>query len=108
MVPSIEAWLIADHKTFAARLGVSEGKLVDQPEALKDPKAEVLLLARQSSRNSVKTDLLPRKNSGLRVGPGYANFLIGFVESEWDPKRAAVRAPSLARALSRTAELLCR
>jgi hypothetical protein len=101
VVPSIEAWLMADREMLAKLLGISVGKVTERPEQLQDAKLEMLRLAQSSPRSAIQRSFLPKPSSGRREGPEYASRLIEFIEESWDPVRAAENAPSLSKALMR-------
>lgn len=103
-VRAVEAWLIADRERFARFLGVRQGALPHDPDAVDDPKQLVVDLARQSSRSDVRADLVPRAGSGRKVGQAYASRMIEFAESRWRPPLAAQASDSLSRCRSRLAE----
>lgn len=106
VVPAIEAWLLADREAFAKEIGVAVSRIADTPEQFGDVKGAVIALARQSKRRDIQKDLLPRKGSRRNEGPGYAQFLTSFIDTEWSPPRAKAGAPSLARAMDRLSRLL--
>lgn len=94
-----EAWILADRERAAAWLGVSEARMPRDPDALADPKQELINLARQSRRRHVKDDLVPKTGSTARIGPGYVGSFVGFVAQHWRPEIAARTSDSLARCL---------
>lgn len=106
VIPAIEAWLMADRDAFAQQLGVAASRVPEKPEALRDAKGALLALASKSNLREVRSDLLPRHESGRSVGPGYALFLINFIETSWSPRRAKTAAPSLNRTVERLSHLL--
>ncbi len=98
-VRAVEAWLLADAERVAAFLAVARGTVPADPEALDNPKAAMVALARASRRKEVREDMVPQDGSGRRVGPAYASRLIEFAASSWRPEVAAQRADSLRRAI---------
>lgn len=101
-VREIEAWLLADIERMAHFLGVPKSKLPATPDMIVDPKQELIALARLSQKRTIREDLVPRPNSGRRVGPAYTSRLSEFVADEkngWRPEKAAERSDSLARCL---------
>jgi hypothetical protein len=102
-VRAVEAWLLADRERIAEFLRVHPAQVPADPESLPDPKNALIDLARQSRSSRVRADLVPRPESGRRVGPLYASRLAAFVqdgESGWRPEiAAAAAADSLARCL---------
>jgi hypothetical protein len=105
-VREIEAWLLADHVSLPAFLGVPPTSLPLDPEAVSDPKRCLVDLARRSRRRDVREDMVPRPGSGRSVGPAYASRLIEFAAHAWRPEVAARRSDSLRRCRDRIAELV--
>ena len=102
VVRKAEAWLLADRERLSRFLGVSVDLLPRAPEAIADPKREMVDLAAQSRRSAVREDMVPRPGSGRAVGPGYSLRLIEFVSdsaSGWRPEFASHNADSLRRCL---------
>jgi hypothetical protein len=105
-VRETEAWLLADRETFSEFTGIPFSKLPEAPEALPDPKSELLRLIRRYCKNrDIKKDVLPEPNVVARVGLGYNATLCRYVREWWSPEAASVSAPSLARARQRIREL---
>ena len=100
-VREIEAWLLADSKGLAGYLAVKPGLVPKNPEALPDPKRNLVELARKSRRKQIREDIVPRIGSTAQIGPGYNACLSEFVQSVWDVESAANRAASLRRTLDR-------
>jgi hypothetical protein len=98
-VREIEAWLLADQERLATFLRVARSNLPDAPEALHDPKATVVELARASRSGDIRGDMVPRSGSGRKTGPAYASRMIEFVSGQWRPDVAAENADSLKRAI---------
>ncbi len=98
-VRQVEAWLMADRATLANYLGVPKSTISQDPESLPDAKAEMVNLARRSSRRAIREDMVPREGSGRRVGPAYTSRLIEYVHERWRPEVAAEHADSLRRAI---------
>lgn len=96
-VRAIEAWLLADRDAIADFLGVSIDRAPRDPEALTDPKREMVNLARHSRRRNIREDMVPRPESGRDVGPVYAARMIEFTGTLWRPAEAETRADSLRR-----------
>jgi hypothetical protein len=97
----IESWLLADRQAFASLLGIPLAKVPLNPDALDDPKQELLNLVRRSKRSKLRREMLPAHGSAAPIGPGYNDILIGFVQAEWDIQRAAQHSPSLRRTVLR-------
>lgn len=80
--------------------------LPDAPDDIPDPKQALLKLAKKAPR-SVRDDIVRQGERGnLLQGLGYNTRLVNWVNSEWSPKRAAERSPSLARARKRLSEIM--
>ena len=105
-VREAEAWLMADKQTLASYLRVKANDVPAEPEKLKHPKDAMVNLARGSRRRDVLSDIVPRENSGRRVGPAYASRLVEYAQMHWRPEVAAGHAESLRRAIYRLQELV--
>uniref|UniRef100_UPI003340E3D4 DUF4276 family protein n=1 Tax=Castellaniella defragrans TaxID=75697 RepID=UPI003340E3D4 len=92
----VESWLLADHEAFAQLMG-RKAKLPSAPDALPDPKQFLLQQAKKASR-AIREDLVAETGAMAKQGLGYNARLVGWVETQWCPQRAAERSPSLARA----------
>jgi hypothetical protein len=97
-VRAAEAWLLADRGALARALAVRANRVPANPERLDDPKSALVDLARHSSNNLVRADIVPSRASGRRVGPAYTGRLIEFVENRWRPDAASDTSESLRRA----------
>jgi hypothetical protein len=98
----VESWLMADRDRIARFLRVSREGVPLLPDLEPDAKTAMLRLAVKSRSREVRQDMLPRPNSGRRVGPAYASRLIEFIDDTevgWRPLIAAQASPSLDRAL---------
>ncbi len=102
-VREVEAWLLADHEAMAAFLKIKEDRLPTAPEGLRDPKAELIKLAQKSKDRKIRVGLMPVGSAP--IGPYYNDLLSGYISEHWSVARAAARAPSLARARRRVADL---
>ena len=97
-VREIESWLLAD-RGIARRLRVPASALPRLPDDIEAPKRFLVDLVRaQCKTKMVRNRILPGPRS-TSVGPRYSGFLGEFVESKWEPRRAAERSPSLGRAI---------
>ncbi len=105
VVRAIEAWLLADREGFAKFCGAPIGKITSTPEALYDPKGELLNLVRRYGSRHLKAEILPVSGSRVPLGLGYNSTLSGFVRELWSVNRAAENADSLNRACCRLREL---
>jgi hypothetical protein len=106
-VRQVEAWLLADRERMARFLRVPLPRIPYSLETVDDPKRLMVDLARRSRRRDIREDMVPRPDSGRKVGPAYASRLIEFVgdeREEWRPDVAARSSDSLNRCL----RCLCR
>lgn len=103
-VREVEAWLLADSNNLAGFLRVAEARVPQDPERLADPKAALIELAAGSTVKKIRENLLPRRGSTAKQGPGYNECMTTFVRDNWDVRAAAMVAPSLERALRRFEE----
>lgn len=99
-VREIEAWLMADKETLASFLRIAVNSVPEEPELLEYPKDAMVNLARDSRSRDIRSDIVPRENSGRRVGPAYASRLIDYVQEGWRPEVGAQRSESLRRAIN--------
>lgn len=99
-VHAAEAWLIADRERLAQWLAIKAHHLPDLPEDHDNPKQAVITAAMRSGSRTIR-QTVPPGGSGRKQGPGYNDTLIGFVRERWQPEAAALRCPSLLRALDR-------
>lgn len=106
-VREAESWLMADPDPLAGLLRLPCTRIPHQPELLADPKRALLDLAVRAPAR-VRNGLLPRAGSTARIGPDYNALLCPLVAKRWDIAKAATRAPSLAKARQRVAELAAR
>jgi hypothetical protein len=99
-VRQVEAWLMADAETLAKYLRAPRGAVPTGPEALPNPKIEMVNVARRSRRKSIQQDMVPRPGSGRAVGSAYSSRLIEYATAYWRPEVAAHHAESLQRAIA--------
>lgn len=102
-IREVEAWLLADRERIAAYLGVPARWVTCEPEALDDPKTEIISLVARSRIKRLKAEMLPRPGSFRDVGPAYNSRLIQFVmnaRNGWRPEVAAQTSESLRRAIA--------
>jgi hypothetical protein len=107
-VHEIEAWLLADRKGFSRFSGVPTEKGPRHPESFEDPKQVLLGLVRRYGHRTIKANLLPERDSKVKIGLGYNQALSWFVRNSWSVAQAAMCADSLARACRRLRELSLR
>jgi hypothetical protein len=98
-VRAIEAWLLADRAAIASFLAVSVSLVPQDPDALTDPKADLVNLARRSRKKAIKVDMTPSPKSSARVGPAYISRIVEFSANKWNPRRAAENSDSLHRCI---------
>ena len=103
-VREVESWVLADHVAMRELIG-AKGVLPVAPDELPDPKQALLRLAKGAPKQ-VRNDLLKTIDGHLSPGLGYNARLSEWVNSVWNPQRAAVRSPSLARARLRLNEVV--
>ena len=103
-VREIESWLLADHDAIRGLVG-QKGKLPTDPDTLIDPKAKLLALAKNASKD-VRLDLVKEEGAVALQGIGYNARLTDFVSSVWDPELAAGRSASLRRTRERLQEFV--
>lgn len=100
-VREIEAWLLADQRSFARYFSVPPVRIPNDPEAILRPKEFLVNLVRRSRSRTVRDDVVPREGSKTQVGPGYAGRMIEYASTVWSPHEASVRSDSLKRCLDR-------
>ena len=98
-VRSVEAWLLADRSNIASFLSVSVDLVPRDPEAMENPKVDMVNLARRSKRRAIREDMIPRPGSGRHVGPAYTARMIEFARQHWRPDVASGTSDSLRRAI---------
>lgn len=103
-VREVESWVLADHVAMRELIG-AKGVLPVAPDELPDPKQALLRLAKGAPKQ-VRNDLLKTINGNLSPGLGYNARLSEWVNSVWNPQRAAARSPSLARTQVRLNEVV--
>lgn len=96
-VREVESWIIADHEAWAAFIGIPAVNFSTQPDQLDDPKRHLLNVIHRKGRKKIHREMLPQ--GAAQIGPRYNEILCDFVYSSWEPERAAMRSPSLDRAL---------
>jgi hypothetical protein len=96
-VRAVEAWLMADPESLGRFLSVSTDLIPTNPEATRDPKAQLVNLARRSRRRAVREAMVPAERAMTTVGPGYSSLVVEFSRGPWRPRAAQERSPSLRR-----------
>ncbi len=99
-VREVESWLLADAKGIAMFMGVSKDLIPDTPDALPNPKAKLIELAKRSSKREIREDIVPKKNSTMKIGPNYNARLSSFVNHAWNLQTAIEHSDSLKRAFN--------
>jgi len=98
-IKEVEAWLLADRDNMADLLSISVGNMPAYPEALADPKIEIVNLARNSPSDEVKHALVPVHGSTAEVGRSFDTTLAHFARNTWDIDAAVKTSNSLNRAV---------
>ena len=86
--------MLTDHVAGRELIG-AKGVPPVAPDDLPDPKQPLLRLAKGAPKH-VRDDLLQTIHGNLSPGLGYNARLSEWVNSVWNPQRAAARSPSLA------------
>ena len=102
-VREIDAWLMADRERFAEFLGIGVSRIALKPEALSDPKAELIRLSQTAAKREMRTGFKPLRSA--TIGPRHNEYLKEFVSGFWRPSVADKIAPSLGRARYRIREI---
>ncbi len=61
----------------------------------------LIRLVRSSSKNKLKKDIVPAKNSTASIGKNYNEPLVRFVMDKWDVNKAIEHSESLKRMIER-------
>ncbi len=99
---------MSDRERFAQFLGISQGRIPIRPEEEGNPKLMIVRLAQQSTRSSIRRDLVPGPRSGRTVGVLYNARLIRFAtdkDTGWRPEIARAMCGSLDRCMRRLQEI---
>jgi hypothetical protein len=96
-VREVEAWFLADVETAAKCLRVNVSNVPVEPDALADPKATIVELARRSTKKSIREHVAPGPRDSRKVGPQYEQLLIEWAD-KWRVDVAIKRSPSLRHA----------
>jgi hypothetical protein len=99
-VRALEAWLLADAHGLSRFLGVASRFLPADPDAVGNPKRELVNLARHSRSPAIREDMVPAEGTTGKVGPAYRSRLTEFTMGAWQPRAAAERSASLRRCLA--------
>ncbi len=107
-VRSVEAWLLADARSFAAFFRVREGLIPTTPDQLINPKAAVVELCRRSTKPDIRGAMVPKPGGSRAVGEEYAAYMRAFTTEHWSPIHAADHSPSLRRSVDRLTTIRAR
>lgn len=99
-VVEVESWLLADREAFSDFARVSVNLIPNDVEAIPDPKACLVSLARRSAVRSIREDLVPVSGSTSKQGPNYNNRLGEYIRTHWRPHVASQSAGSLSRCIA--------
>ena len=102
-VREVESWLLADPANLSNFFTVPKALVPIDADALADPKASIVNLARKSRSRAIRDRIVPRTGSTAKQGPDYNGCLGSFVRDEWDVNVAKANSPSLARTVDRLA-----
>lgn len=98
-VREVESWLLGDVSGLRAYLGLRKSITIPNPEALTNPKEELLKLAMICRSRQTREALvwLDAEKGRLRQGPDYNGTLARFVEKSWNIEVAKLTCRSLER-----------
>lgn len=98
-VREVESWLLGDMISLKSFLHVKNAPAIPAPEALPDPKQELLRLALRGRVRGLREALVWRNASSGRLfqGPDYNGTLAHFVTQQWNVSTARQACPSLER-----------
>lgn len=99
-VREVEAWLLADRAGFARFLGIRQVLVPRDADAIDDPKACLINLARKSPHSDLRSDIVPPPGSTRQIGPNYNGRLTSFLQNRWDISVAKQCSPSLLRTVN--------
>ncbi len=105
-VKEVEAWLLADQAGLASFLSIKRALVPGDADAIEDPKAQLMDLAKRSSRRDLRADIVPPSGSTRRIGPNYNGRLISFVQGHWDISVAKRYSPSLMRTVEAVSQFV--
>ena len=96
-VREIESWVLADRRGLSNYLGIAHHRLPQNPDALRDPKSELIQLSRRAKRG-LRDAIVPEPGVAAKQGLGYNKALTPFVEMHWSIAQAEIESDSLRRA----------
>lgn len=94
-VKEVETWLLADRTNFSKYLGISKDRIRPDVESIQNPKEFIIELAKKSKKRNIKEDIIPDKNTSVKIGKNYNNCLTDFVVNKWDMSEARKISKSL-------------
>lgn len=96
-VREVESWVLGDMAHLRSFLHIKNAPVILMPEALRDPKQELLKLSLRSRVREMREAVVWRdtKNGRLYQGPDYNGVLTRFVMEHWDICTARSACPSL-------------
>ena len=100
-VREAEAWVLADRDNFAHFVGINSADIPANVEALPNPKATLIQLAKRSRNKQLREDICPSPKTTSKVGPNYNARLGVFVNTRWNPNAARTNSRSLDRTIER-------
>jgi hypothetical protein len=106
VVRSVEAWLLADREGMAGFLEVAVSRIPRTPDELRNPKQDLINLARHSKRREIRSGIVPEPKTRRSTGKAYSLQLTDFVKDFWRPEIAARTSYSLRRCRERLRELI--
>ncbi len=98
-VREVEAWLMADRERMATFLSAGLNRVPLEPDADPEPKQTIINLASRYANQERRQGMVPRHDSGAKVGEGYATHIIEFVHEKWRLEAARGHSDSLDRCL---------
>ena len=105
-VRELESWFLADAVNISCYLRLSRTVIPNFPDEIEYPKAELVKLAKRSSRKAVRLGLAPRETApSATAGPEYKPMMAEFIRDHWDLRKAAMNSPSLQRCIRRLEEI---
>jgi hypothetical protein len=103
-VMEVESWILADRASCSDFLAVPVSRIPADTDAIDNPKAFLVNLARRSRRRDIREELVPAPDAIVSVGPAYNLRLASFVSAHWSPTSATHASESLRRCTQRLGE----
>jgi hypothetical protein len=101
----VESWIMADREAISVFLDVPINRIPQMPDAISNPKQELVNIARLSRSRKMREEMCPAAGARNVVGPAYNSALEIFIRVNWRPTHALRHSPSLRRAEQRIREL---